>query len=384
MTHRPLRVALFTETFLPKVDGVVTILRLTLDYLRSIGAEAIVFAAGERVTSYAGYPVVSMPGVPAVIYPELTLSIPGERYLEQLRDFDPDVVHVVNPVMSGLRGMQFARKLDKPLVASFHTHLMEMARFYNFGMFEEFLWFLHRMAYRQADRVLATSERIVAQLEAQGFGDVELWRRGVDVERFSPSYADVAMRYRLSGGHPDKTLLISAGRLAPEKQVEQIVGVLDRVPNVHLAIVGDGPHRAKLESVFAGYPVTFVGYMRGEELSSAYASSDVFLFPSSSIETFGLVVAEAMASGLAVVASDVGGVPELIQHGENGYIFAENDVNGMVAAVEALTHAPHRQQIAARAHASVQNRTWGHIMAELVATYEDVITAHVGRHVGAA
>lgn len=383
MSQKPLRVALFTETFLPKVDGVVTITCLTLDHLRSIGAEAIVFAAGERVESYAGYPVVSMPGMPAMIYPELTLSIPGGKYYEMLRDFDPDVVHVINPVMSGLRGMQFARKLDKPLIASFHTHLMEMARFYNFGMFEDFLWYLHRLAYRQADMVLATSERIVGQLESQGFGDVQLWRRGVDVERFSPSFASDEMRWRLSDGNPDKTLLISAGRLAPEKQVEQIVDVLAHVPDVHLAIIGDGPHREKLEQVFAGYPVTFMGYMRGHELSMAYASSDVFVFPSSSIETFGLVVAEAMASGLAVVASDVGGVPELIQHGVNGYIFEENNTQQMIAAVQALTEHAHRERVAARAHASVQNRTWEHIMDELVQTYDSLIASYHQR-VGAA
>lgn len=372
-----LRLAIFTETFLPKVDGIVTVACILLDHLRKVGAEAIIFAPGEHPQEYAGYPIVSVPGVPLPLYPEVIMALPGKRSMEILQDFDPTLVHVMNPVLTGLKGMRFARALNKPLVLSFQAHLMEMVRFYGFGAFQEPLWYAHKYVYRKGDYTLAPSRRIVSQLEARGFGQVGLWRRGVDVERFKPDYASEAMRYELSGGQPDKTLLLSIGRLAPEKQVEQILPVLDNVPNTHLAIVGDGPYREKLEEIFAGRSVTFTGYKSGVELSKAFASADIFMFPSSTIETFGLVAAEAMASGLAVVSSNVGGVPEIIQSGVNGYMFEPNDLNTMVAQVRDLVeHPDKRRAMAQAARETMIKMSWEEVMNELLITYDRIIADH--------
>jgi glycosyltransferase involved in cell wall biosynthesis len=372
-----LRLAIFTETFLPKVDGIVTVACILLDHLRKVGAEAIVFAPGEHPQEYAGYPIVSVPGVPLPLYPEVIMALPGSRSMDILKSFDPTLVHVMNPVLTGLKGMRFARALDKPLVLSFQAHLMEMVRFYGFGAFQEPLWYAHKYVYRKGDYTLAPSKRIVSQLESRGFGQVGLWRRGVDINRFSPDYADETMRYELSGGQPDKTLLLSIGRLAPEKQVEQILPVLDNVPNTHLAIVGDGPYREKLEEIFAGRSVTFTGYKSGVELSRAFASADIFMFPSSTIETFGLVAAEAMASGLAVVSSNVGGVPEIIQPGVNGYMFEPNDLDTMVAQVRDLVEHPEkRRAMALAARDTMCKMSWEEVMNELLVTYDRIVQDH--------
>ena len=160
----------------------------------------------------------------------------------------------MNPVLAGLKGMMFAKSLKRPVVASFQAHVMEMVKFYGLGLTAEPLWILHRYLYSHADYCLAPSKKVVAELESRGFGDVGLWRRGVDIETFSPDYADDAVRDELSGGNPDRVVLLSVGRLAAEKQVELILPVLQNVPNVHLAIVGDGPYRETLEEVFAGQP----------------------------------------------------------------------------------------------------------------------------------
>jgi glycosyltransferase involved in cell wall biosynthesis len=372
-----MKIAIFTETFLPKIDGMVTITCLLLDHLRRVDAEVTLFVSGKRVSEYAGYPVVSMPGVPAPMYPELQLALPGRSVYRQLRDFDPDLIHIMNPVMSGLRAIEYAYSLDKPLVMSFHTHLMEMARFYGYGVFEGTLWALHRLAYGYSDRVLVTSKRMAEDLDAHGIANPWIWRRGVDVERFSPDYASDDMRSRLTDNQPDRTILLSVGRLAPEKQVEQIRHTLECVPNVHLAIIGDGPHRKHLESVYAGYPVTFVGYMTGHDLSVAYASADLFVFPSSSIETFGLVAAEAMASGTPVVASRVGGMPEIIVDGQNGYLFDENDTATMTQRVRELVENPaKREQFGIEARQTMQSLGWTAIMDELFVLYREMIVTH--------
>lgn len=372
-TASDLRIALFTESFLPKLDGVVTVLCLLLDHLRSIGAEVIVFAPGKHVESYQGYPVVGMPGLAVPFYPELTAAIPDRRWYDAIVAFKPTLIHVANPVLSGLRGIAFARKLQKPLIMSFHTHIIEMARFYGFGFMTGMLWAFHRHFYHKADLRLATSRRVVADLESHGLGKTGLWRRGVDPQVFSPAYRNEEMRHRLSDGNPDKIILLYVGRVAPEKQIERIAHTLRNVPNTHLAIVGNGPHRAKLESLYKGMPVTFVGYLKGQELSTAYASSDIFVFPSAT-ETFGLVVAEAMAARLPVVTSRVGGIPEIVNSGVNGFIFEPNDDEKMTVYVKELVENPaKRLSIGEAAHASVQNLTWPVIMDELVQTYRQVI-----------
>jgi glycosyltransferase involved in cell wall biosynthesis len=369
-----LRLAIFTETFLPKVDGIVTVTCILLDHLRKVGAEAIIFAPGEHPEEYAGYPIVSVPGVRFPIYPEVTMALPGRRSMDILQAFNPTIVHAMNPVLTGLKGMRYARILNKPVVASFQAHLMEMVRFYGFGALQEPLWYAHKYVYRKADYTLAPSRRIVSQLESRGFGQVGLWRRGVDINRFSQDHADEAMRHELSSGQPDKVLLLSVGRLAPEKQVEHILPVLDNVPNTHLAIVGDGPYREKLEEIFAGRSVTFTGYKSGVELSKAFASADIFMFPSSTIETFGLVAAEAMASGLAVVSSNVGGMPEIIQSGVNGYMFEPNDLDTMVAQVRDLVeHPDKRQAMAQAARETMCKMSWEEVMNELLVTYDRIM-----------
>lgn len=373
MSTDTLKVAIFTETFLPKLDGVVTITCLLLDHLKRQGIDAIVFAPGQHPAEYNGFPVVSMPGVPSLIYPEVALTLPGKRAFNLLAEANPDVIHVINPWCSGLMAMRFARTLNKPLILSFHTHLMRIARFYHAGLVENGLWRLHRFFYNKADLRLATSVAVVDELHAHGFKPTHLWRRGVDTAAFSPDFYSAEMRQRLTDGAPDKTLLLFVGRVAPEKQIEQIRHALLEVENTHLAVVGDGPARARLESAFAGLPVTFTGNLKGRDLSAAYASADIFAFPSA-IETFGLVIAEAMASGLPVVTSRVGGVPELIQHGENGYIFEPNDTAAMVAYIRDLARdAEKRRAVGAAAHRSIQHLTWETIMDELIEHYHALI-----------
>ena len=144
---------------------------------------------------------------------------------------------------------------------------------------------------------------MVQELSDKGIQHTDLWQRGVDTELFRPELRSSAMRERLLGDHDDRgALLLYVGRLSAEKQIERIKPVLEALPDARLALVGDGPHRQQLEKHFAGTATTFVGYLAGEELASAYASGDAFLFPSST-ETLGLVLLEAMAAGCPVVVA---------------------------------------------------------------------------------
>lgn len=375
----PMRVAIFTETFLPKLDGIVSVVCLLLDHLNRRGIETMVFAPrlGE-IDEYNGTPVVTVPGVPLPLYPELTVGPPGIGTYRTLKDFNPDVAHYIHPVMIGIPGMIMAKRLDIPTLASFHLDLARMAHHHHVGFMQPITDYLTRIVFNWADYSLAPSKLIQREMLDLGIRDVGLWKRGVDADRFNPRYKSAAMRNHLSQGNPDDPLLLYVGRLSQEKQVHHLRPVLDAIPQARLAIVGDGPYREELVELFAGTKTHFVGYLKGEELSQAYASADMFVFPSA-LETFGLVVVEAMAAGLPVVSSRVGGVPDVVKEGVNGYTFDSGDIDGLIAGVRAIVESPDRQQrmsIDARAFAETQS--WDAMMDEVIVHYQRLIAQHQG------
>ena len=129
-----MRIALFTETFLPKVDGIVTRLKHTVEQLQALGDEVCVFCPEGGLTEYKGAKIEGVSGFPMPLYPELKLALPRPSIGEALERFQPDLVHVVNPAVLGLAGVYYAKALDIPLVASYHTHLPKYLEHYGFGM----------------------------------------------------------------------------------------------------------------------------------------------------------------------------------------------------------------------------------------------------------
>jgi glycosyltransferase involved in cell wall biosynthesis len=330
------RIAFFTETFLPKVDGIVTRLTKTLQHLVAAGDEVLIFCPEGGPDSYLGAKVVGVPALPLPLYPELKLALPRPAVSEALEQFRPDLVHVVNPAVLGLGGIWLAKSRNLPLVASYHTHLPKYLEHYGMGMLEPLLWELLKAAHNQASLNLCTSTAMVAELAAKGIQHTALWQRGVDTDLFRPEWRNDSMRARLHGSYGDTGhLLLYIGRLSAEKQIERIRPVLEAMPQTRLALVGDGPHRQHLERWFEGTPTTFVGYLAGQDLASAYACGDAFLFPSST-ETLGLVLLEAMAAGCPVVGANRGGIPDIVSDGENGCLYDPDQPHSLTAAVQRL------------------------------------------------
>ncbi|MGQ9849649.1 MAG: glycosyltransferase family 4 protein [Aggregatilineaceae bacterium] len=371
-----MRVALFTETFLPKIDGIVTVLILLMDHLIQRNIEFVVVAPrlSETVRDYRGRKVIGVPGVRLPLYPELKFGPPTLSTYREIRAFKPDIAHFIHPTLVGTGGMMMAKRLNIPTLASFHLDLASITRYLGIGFLEPLVWWYTRQNFNAADYALAPSRLVQQDLLAHGVRQVGLWRRGVDAEHFHPRHYSDAMRARLSAGHPQDTILLYVGRLSHEKQINTIRTVLERVPDTRLAIVGDGPARADLEKHFAGTPTVFTGYLQGQELWSAFASADVFVFPSA-METFGLVLVEAMASGLPVVTSRVGGADEIVRPGVNGYVFNVGDVRGMVDGVRAVLSSPRKRQIMGRnARLFAETQSWPAMMDELIACYDDLIS----------
>ena len=369
-----MRIAFFTETFLPKVDGIVTRLTKTLPHLVAAGDEVMVFCPEGAPANHAGAQVVGVPAMPLPLYPELKLALPRPAVSEALERFRPDLVHVVNPAVLGLGGIWLAKTRNLPLVASYHTHLPKYLEHYGMGMLEPLLWELLKAAHNQAELNLCTSTAMVDELAAKGIEHTALWQRGVDTELFRPELANPAMRARLHGGHSDTgNLLLYIGRLSAEKQIERIRPVLDALPQARLALVGDGPYRQQLERLFEGTATTFVGYLAGDELASAYASGDAFVFPSST-ETLGLVLLEAMAAGCPVVGANRGGIPDIVSDGINGCLYDPDQPASLVTAVQRLLgDGATRAQLRQAARLEAERWGWAGATAQLRAYYRQVL-----------
>ncbi len=370
-----MRIALFTETFLPATDGVVTRLRCTMEELARVGDEMLVVApkypeGGPQ--SYAGASVYRVPGVPFPPYPQIRLSPAHPGVARALWRFRPDVIHAVNPYVLGSGGVFYARLLGLPLVASYHTNVATYALYYRLGFLHHPARWWTRQMHNRAGLNLCTSEATRAYLLSEGIKHVRLWSQGVDTRLFHPGKASLEWRNELSGGHPEAPLLLFVGRLAPEKGIERLKAVLRALPGARLALVGEGPARVGLEREFAGTPTVFTGLLRGEDLAAAYASADAFLFPSTT-DTLGLSMLEALASGLPVVAAGSGAAHEVVESGQSGLLYDPRSEGALVAAVRRLFGEQGlRQRLSRGARTAAEQRDWASATRVLRGYYEEV------------
>ena len=368
-----MRIALFTETFLPKVDGIVTRLRHTVEHLQRNGDQVLIVSPDGGLTEYQGAKIYGVSGFPLPLYPELKLALPRPSIGVALEQFQPDLIHVVNPAVLGLGGLYYAKTMQIPLVASYHTHLPQYLQHYGLGMLEPVMWELIKASHNQAQLNLCTSTAMVEQLRERGIERLDLWQRGVDTETFQPELASLEMRSHLSQGHPESPLLLYVGRLSAEKEIDRIKSVLEAIPGARLALVGDGPHRSALEKHFAGTPTHFVGYLTGKPLGSAFASSDAFIFPSRT-ETLGLVLLEAMAAGCPVVAARSGGIPDIVTDGVNGYLFDPADDQGAIIATQRLLEQQEeRDTLRQNARIEAERWSWSAATRQLQNYYKTVV-----------
>ena len=368
-----MRIAIVTETFLPKIDGIVTMVTKTVETLQARGDEVLIFAPSGGPAELFGAEVVSLPSVRFPFYPELRVAAPRASMRKHLEAFRPDLFHLFEPSLLGIGGIYYGKVLHVPIVISYHTNLPAYLHYYKLGFFEGATWKLMRERHLRADLNLCTSTVMMDELHHHGIDRLALWERAVDAQRFHPSKCSAQMRNTLSAREPEKPLLLYVGRLSAEKDIGTLREVLRAMPEVRLAIVGDGPVRHELERHFRGTATYFAGYLRGEPLATAYASADVFVMPSKT-ETLGLVLMEAMAAGCPVVACRAGGIPDAVEDGVTGYLFEPSDRHGLVNTVRrALANPAERATVRARARADVERHSWAGSTDQLRKYYAQAI-----------
>lgn len=377
-----LRVALVTETYPPEVNGVALTLARLVGGLREQGHLVRLVRPRQGSNDAGGPDEFLVPGLPIPGYPGLRFGLPVHRSLRShwLRD-RPDIVHVATEGPLGAAAVGAARALGLPVSSGFHTNFRAYSRHYRLGWLRGLVGSHLRRFHNRTDLTLAPTIRLAEELRAEGYRRVDVLARGVDTALFNPSRRSDALR-RSWGAGPDDLVVAYVGRLAPEKNLALVLKVFSAIAARHrdarLLFVGDGPSLTSLRHRHPHH--IYAGMRRGEDLAAHYASADLFLFPSLT-ETFGNVVPEALASGLAVVAFECAAAADLIRSGENGVTVAPNDDNAFVA--EALALAANRHALArirGRAAASVADMEWQRIHERFAHTLGELLASHRGRH----
>lgn len=363
-----MRIALITETFLPNVNGIVTTLCRLLEHVQNEGHTALLFAPQGAPERYAGAQVIPLRGIPFPLYPDIRFTPPQPGIVPALRAFRPDLIHLAGLMVLGPTARFAARQLRIPAIATYHTDLPAYSVHYGLGALRQAAYSYLRWIHNACALTLCPSSAILADLRERGFRRLRLWGRGVDTVRFHPAHRRDDWRSAI-GARANERVLLYVGRLAAEKRLDLLAEALRDMDGIRLALVGDGPARPQLERRFEGMPVTFTGFLNGHDLAVAYASSDLFVFPSDT-ETFGQVVQEAMASGLPVVAARAGGVIDLVRDEETGVFFTPGSAYSLRAAVSKLVANPELSIAYGQAgRAAAEQRSWPRVLDELMGYY---------------
>jgi len=379
-----MRVAIITENFLPKLDGVTHTLARLLEHLQATGHEALLLGPESGMEQYAGAELVGTAGLPLPFYPELKFNFFRPLFIRRLSEFDPDIIHIADPVVLGMTGVTAARFFNKPLVSSYHTNLATYCAHFGVPLLTQPVWLYTRFIHNQCDLTFCPSPSAARMLRAQGFEHLRIWSRGIDTDLFRPARRSEALRatwIKERAQSKNKVILLYVGRVSWEKNLRLLAQSYRDMDHrrCHLVIVGNGPAYMELQQELADVPVTFTGYLSGEPLATAYASADVFAFPSTT-ETFGQVVLEAMASHLPVGGLLADGVCDLVEHERTGlllnprHLSEQEMVSGYRALLTRLVEQQQlRHELGNAALISASRHSWFEAMESLVQGYREVI-----------
>lgn len=371
------RIAVFSGNYNYVRDGANQALNRLVAHLERRGAEVLVFSpvTDSPAFAHAGQ-LTPTPSVPFPRRPEyrFPLGLP-RKSREILRKFNPDLLHVSSPDLLCMAAIKFAHANGKPVVASVHTRFETYLDYYGIGFLTGLLKWHMRRFYADCAQVYAPSPSMAEELRSTGIVPApRIWSRGVNADMFSPAHRSEDWRAQ-QGFAPNDVVIAFASRLVLEKGLAQFTRVLTRLREQGLPfrtlILGEGPERARLETALPD--AVFTGYISGPELGRAYASADLFLFPSLT-ETFGNVTLEAMASGLVPVCADATGASSLIDSGTTGFLCDPAKDEAFVDQLALLIRDPTRRAEMARAgHRASLEYAWDVVLDRLIWQYLELI-----------
>ena len=378
-TRPSLRIAVVTETWPPEVNGVAMTLAKLVQGLSHRNHDVQLIRPRQTKTdspmSDASLEEVLMRGMPIPRYPELKLGLPSKKTLVKTWTLRrPDVVHIATEGPLGWSALQAAKVLKLPVTSDFRTNFQSYSKHYGVGWLRKPIVAYLRKFHNATACTMVPTRELMRTLSQNGFANLKVVSRGVDTKLFNISKRDTSLRSSW-GATDDTKVLISVGRMAPEKNLDQVLKTYEALKVTGLAfklvMVGDGPLKEQFQK---RYPeIIFPGMLSQTNLAAYYASSDLFIFPSQT-ETFGNVTLEALASGIPVLAFDCAAARDWVQTGVNGWLVAENNPEGFAAQAVAIFNSKDLlDQITQSTRQQVVHLDWDQIAEQVESVFWDAI-----------
>jgi len=386
---KPLKVALFTGNYNHIRDGVALTLNRLVHHLLQSSIDVKIFAPSSQ------HPAIVPHEGELIVTPSISMPVPGRKEYrvathfprkdrQTLEAFKPDLIHIATPDGLGIGALKWAKKHGVPVVSSYHTHFLSYVDYYKLFLgpvkwpFKKMMqWF-----YPQCERTYVPTQSMIDELaREQIHGHMKIWARGIDTDSFNPKKRD--MPWRRSVGIADDELVVSfVSRLVWEKElrtyIDSVSALQKKFPKLRAMVVGDGPAKKEAQKLLPNG--IFTGFCAGEDLSRAYASSDIFLFPSFT-ETFGNVTLEAMASGLPCLVANAIGSRSLVVDGENGFLAHPGNVPEFTSKLqEMVVDTNLRAQMAERSRSMAMSYQWSAINQALIQDYYQVLDEYAQKH----
>jgi glycosyltransferase involved in cell wall biosynthesis len=378
-TRPSLRIAVVTETWPPEVNGVAMTLAKLVQGLSHRNHDVQLIRPRQTKTESplndASLEEVLMRGMPIPRYPELKLGLPSKKTLVKTWTLRrPDVVHIATEGPLGWSALQAAKVLKLPVTSDFRTNFQSYSKHYGVGWLRKPIVAYLRKFHNATACTMVPTRELMRTLSENGFANLKVVSRGVDTKLFNISKRSTSLRASW-GATENTTVLISVGRMAPEKNLDQVLKTYEALKNTgkafKLVMVGDGPLKEQFQQ---RYPeIIFPGMLSQSNLAADYASSDLFVFPSQT-ETFGNVTLEALASGIPVLAFDCAAARDWVQRGINGWLVAENNPDGFAAqAVSVVNNKDVLDQITHSTRQQVVHLDWDQIAEQVESVLWDAI-----------
>jgi glycosyltransferase involved in cell wall biosynthesis len=378
-TRPSLRIAVVTETWPPEVNGVAMTLAKLVQGLSHRNHDVQLIRPRQTKTdspmSDSSLEEVLMRGMPIPRYPELKLGLPSKKTLVKTWTLRrPDVVHIATEGPLGWSALQAAKVLKLPVTSDFRTNFQSYSKHYGVGWLRKPIVAYLRKFHNATACTMVPTRELMRTLSQNGFANLKVVSRGVDTKLFNISKRDTSLRSSW-GATDDTKVLISVGRMAPEKNLDQVLKTYEALKVTGLAfklvMVGDGPLKEQFQK---RYPeIIFPGMLSQSNLAAYYASSDLFIFPSQT-ETFGNVTLEALASGIPVLAFDCAAARDWVQTGVNGWLVAENNPEGFAAQAVAIFNSKDLlDQITQSTRQQVVHLDWDQIAEQVESVFWDAI-----------
>jgi glycosyltransferase involved in cell wall biosynthesis len=374
-----LRIAVVTETWPPEVNGVAVTLAKLVQGLSHRNHDVQLIRPRQTKTdgqlNDTNLEEVLMRGMPIPRYPELKLGLPSKKTLVRTWTLRrPDVVHIATEGPLGWSALQAAKVLKLPVTSDFRTNFQSYSKHYGVGWLRKpIVAYLRKFHNATACTMVPTNE-LKRTLSENGFVNLKVVSRGVDTKLFNVGRRSTQLR-NAWGANDHTKVLISVGRMAPEKNLEQVLRTYESLrlidTQLKLVMVGDGPLREQFQQRHPN--IIFPGMLSQTELAAYYASSDLFVFPSQT-ETFGNVTLEALASGIPVLAFDCAAARDWVQHGINGWLVPENNSDGFVDQAVAIFKTPNLlEQVTFSTRQQVVHLDWDQIAEQVESVFWDAI-----------